>query len=367
MWPQNNSHIRASDEIKLKLFGAAFELSYSWNLGGWYSISEPWNIQIPNQPGLHQLDVEVLNFTGGKTSATYWFTVEEVVNQLEGYELLNNPSIDGLVDVQETSEAERNHITFLQEDGTVSPADLYVGFQNNSVYFGLETQILDSQYTSIELYFDTNGDGSWSTNAQSVQQDFVVCLSAPSTPNDLSGIWSAEGVELEETTSNVSYAISTKNSYLTCEFNLNIDSFSFMNSVSSNIAIRIIQGGILAEFPNFQQNGDILDFAIVTHLGQRPIVQDFSGLFLVSGFALFGAAAFVFWRSRITSSDPNQILGEERLERVRVLVTSYPRSTIEDLRDMSGLSTEDFDYALANLIDSEIITAEITEDGEIIR
>lgn len=364
LWPHNGSTVLATQEIIFDILGGVYDMQYSWDYGGWYEKSEPWIISIPDEPGQHLLQIAVENFIGEITSQTYYFTVENGADYLGTYEMSEIPHIDGNIESWEKSSGTESSALFMQDDRTLSSAELVTGFLNGSLYFGLETQIHDGLYTSMTMYVDSDGSGSWGD----VSKDFLLKISAPSDILACEEIIYADGTNISLHDARVQCNSSTKNDMLCLEIMLNTNVFHTDSSENIYLGLRIEQGGISNTFPATINHVGQIDLVRIEHLGERPISPlSYAGIFIGVGFVVIGVISLSYRRSKYRRRLITHPVREEKLERVLTLVSSYPRARVDRLRKMSGLESEEFDSALLELVKQRVIEVEITSEGEIIR
>lgn len=368
LWPRNGSHVLVNDTINFRLYGSDGFLTFSWDNGTTSLIREPWQILVPKNPGQHILKILVWNITGGWIVQYYCFTVELQPDSLTGMELIPPPTLDGIVDNQEQNNAYRNAIPLIQEDNTILLVDMFVGFYNDSIYLGLDAPIKAGLSTRIDLYIDRDGDKIWNGNNQSETSDIRISVAPPKADQEMNGLWNAQGERLLDSQySSINYTSSTMNEYVMAEFMIPIQMLVTDITENVGIAITIIDGGTESYFP-FDTEQESLNRFVAIEIIQVPQNLDLNLIFILIGIsALVLTTAFIVKFPNRKAISISTSLPEEDLERVRTLLISYPRISIERLKEMSGICDTDFDEALRILMDSRLVDVEISSSGELIR
>lgn len=367
LWPQNGSHILDTSELAFEIYGGTDELQYSWDYGGWYETTESLSISVPTKQGEHLLQIEAENYNGNITDQAYHFYVEHQVTNYDAYGLTATPKIDGIIESSERAAATESSIILLREDGVAVPCVMTCGFSNDSVYLGLESSIPDGLYTSVSIFVDADGSGIWGDTPEGAPPDYLIRINAPSALNRDDGVWLFNGMASSLLEHDAKVSIVTKNNMMSLEALIGIEP----SDASTNafcFGLLITQGGVSNYYPsqNLLQEG--FKLARINNLGAKPAqLGIIGGLAASLGITIVGVIAIVYRKVKSIPHLQTTSALEENLERVRTLVTSYPRAKLEKLREMSGLQAGEFDLAITQLVKDKIVDVEITTSDEVIR
>ncbi len=367
LWPQNGSHILENSWLSFEIYGGSEKLQYSWDYRGWYERSEPWDIRVPDEQGEHILQIEVENYNGDVTKQCYCFYTEHQVSHYDVYELTESPEINGIIESWERDAASENNMLFLREDGAADPAMMSIGFLNNSIYLGLETQIPDGLYTSISMFIDADGSGIWGDTTQGSILDYQINVGAPSALDNNEGVVFCDGTNSSFQDNNINTSVGTRNGMISLETLIATDTL-LEETAQFCFSITIKQGGVSSFYPVNILSETPQVLASVKNLGVKPLNSSFIPALMIGlGILTTGIISKVYRKSKKGLHLMSATLQEEALERVRTLVLSYPRAKLEKLRRMSGLQETEFESALLQLIQDHLVDVEITPDGEMIR
>ena len=365
VWPQNKSTVQPSDVVRFNLYGSDEYLTYTWDDGPSTAIEWPWQVPVPTTPGVHNLEVLVWNYTGGWITKDFTFTIQTTGPTLQGQELVNPPILDGTIETWESEMAYDNPVTLLREDGMIHPIDVAIGFWNDSLYLGVYTNAIAGLTTRLDLLIDADADGEWFTEQSSTKPDFRLSMGSPEYETDENGIWFSDGTRASrERYENIILESATQNSFLMIEFliplnNVTTDGLSFGISLS--------HGGMISHLVTDSDDDQGSTMVEIEYTNQ-PVNYTTLYLYLIPiGAVILVAVSIVVLRRPKVRVSPHLTLEDEHVERLRTLILSYPRISLNRLRTMTGFDSKTFDRSLEILVDKGLVDIQILPTGEIIR
>lgn len=369
VWPENSSTVFAFDRVDLEIEGCDYESSFCWDKGTNSSLTSPWDIDVPNEAGAHELAVFSKNSEGNQTSAFYIFSIEpsEQVLQVQSYS--RRPTIDGVVSDEEKSYLLMKHAFLRGEDKAVSPFILYVGYFNESLYIAAETYLNDRYHSRISLYVDGGGNGVWGdAEVGEKNSDICISVSAPSADQLYTGIITQYGQLINPV--GVEYDSGISENGVSVEYLVPVDDVGGNSSVGLAIGILVSYGGYNAYFPENMFDGVMDELLIIQNTGfasENPLDGRII-LFCVSVGSVVGILGYILQTSKPTRKSIEENLEDENLERIRTLLLSHPHITIDRLALLTATEVGEVKSSIDTLVKSDLLENSVTvTDREVIR
>ncbi|TFG31106.1 hypothetical protein EU528_07000 [Candidatus Thorarchaeota archaeon] len=376
IWPANNSQVYQFDSIDFEIIGAS-AVNYSWNNRMNVSLDTPWDVgvsAIVNYSsaiivmGIHLLDIYAENSTGSSIHRRYLFEVIAEATSIPVWDSIAEPVIDGKISNQEQSTMTQYSVDFRGEDKQLIRVDLFIGYFDESLYVGMVTPIPDQWHSHVSLLIDGKGDGIWGDAEVGSSEDIRITISGPTTQNEFRGIYSHAGQEIQIT--GVTYSIAVISDQLVAEFLVPVDSVGGNFTRGLGFGMIASRGGYNAYYPVSIIDGGICTLQIAKSLGSRyyDTLLGYLGssIILIVFTSLIMGVIFTFRKRGGLSIEDS--LENEPLERIRTLLQSHPRISLERLALLAEIDTQSTSELIEHLQRKGLLEDPITiSEGEIIR
>ncbi|MHA1615622.1 MAG: hypothetical protein ACTSYJ_12315 [Candidatus Thorarchaeota archaeon] len=337
--PANNSQVFDFDFIDLEIIGQS-STTYSWDSQTHISLHSPWDIQVPDQEGVHTLDIYSEGAIGNSTSIQFLFEVISEAPSIQVWNTLVTPIIDGELSVPEQNSMTMYNLDFRGEDRQIVLVDLLIGYVGESLYVGMATPVPDHWNSRLSLLIDGSGDGIWGDAEVGVYEDIRITVSGPGLQNQFRGIYSYTGQEILQITG-ITYSSGVTSKGLVAEFLVPIDSVEGNFTTGLGFGMIASCGGYDAFYPMsiMESYGCVLQ--IVKSSGGRP--QDSFVGFIGSSIILVGLVPLIVVIIRAQKRrgflEIEETLENESLGRIRTLLLSHPQISLERLALLADTDT----------------------------
>ena len=367
VWPANNSQVYEFDFIDMEIVGQS-ATNYSWNDQSNISLQSPWDIDVSNQEGLHRLDIYSENSIGHSTHSMYQF---EIVTESASIPIWNSgvrPVIDGEISNQELTSMTSHSITFRGEDRQLILMEVLLGYYGESLYVGVETPVPDQWNSHVSLLIDGDGNGIWGDTELGTSKDIRITISGPTLQNEFRGIYSYTGQEIQIT--GVTYSVTSTSGGLVAEFSVPVESVGGNFTRGLGFGLIASRGGYNAYYPVSIVDGESCILQIAQSLGVRPhdALIGYLGLSIVMiGFvSLIIGVIFTFRKRSVLMIEES--LENEPLERVRTLLQSHPKISLDRIALLTDVDTQTASELIGQLQRKGLLEDSITiSESEIIR
>jgi len=338
IWPANNSQVYSFDFIDLEIVGQN-NTTYSWDGQTHISLYSPWDIQVPDQEGLHTLDIYSEDSIGNSTSLHLRFEVISEVPSTQVWNTLVAPIIDGELSIQEQNSMTMYNLNFRGEDRQIVMVDVLIGYVGESLYVGMATPVPDHWNSRLSLLIDGSGDGIWGDADVGVYEDIRITVSGPGLQNQFRGIYSHTGQEIQ--IAGITYSPGVTSEGLVAEFLVPIDSVGGNFTTGLGFGMIVSCGGYDAIYPiSIMESVDCV-LQIAKSSGGRP--QDSFVGFIGSSIILVGLSSLIIGifivRKKRGFLEIEETLENESLERMRTLLLSHPQISLERLALLADTDT----------------------------
>lgn len=335
LWPQNESCLYDFDYIDLEIEGNISNVYCSWNGLSNFTLSLPWDISVLDLNGSNLLNVFAADTSGRWSSSTFQFHIIIQQSSIMIPAVTKQPLIDGVLSSEEEQHYTNVTTTLRCEDRSDRQMYLFMGFCEDYLYLSVLTTLHDKHYSRISLYIDGEGDGVWG-NSPNSPQDICITVPTPTANPEFRGIRNSNGEKIE--LAGVVYVCGVSERVVVAEFLVSLESIVGNSSVGIGVGVVVSQGGFDSFYPVNLSNEESHSLISVKSMGLREAFV-FDGLVpillvgIIFGFLIPGAK-YLGVKGKVPLIEES--LPDERLERVRTLLESYPDMTIERLSLMAN-------------------------------
>lgn len=342
LWPGNKSTVYTTDLIDVQVDGSDGALLCSWDNNTNSSITSPWDIPVPNVPGIHDLKLSSRSEGGSWLTRSCQIEVEGQIMDLDIPVTEASFVIDGVVEGPEKGWTREFKTLFRNEARDEIVVSLYIGCTSEVLYVGLGSQLPDRWNTRITLLIDGEGDGFWKTSLLSPPRDFAVCVGAPAA-NPLFSI------ESPTTPSGVVFSRSllpgltcdsdVSDGAVSAEFLIPLAAIGANSSSAFGLGLKLSEGGQDWYFPAWYSSTSPPHLPLVLPRppeAKVPVLLWTTAVLGMAGLSVLGVYAWTRSRSLLRGRGGVPPI-DERQERVLVLLESYPVLSIERLGELAGL------------------------------
>ncbi len=364
IWPLNGSQLSHYDEIDFDLYGSDGVLIYSWNNNNNETIDAPWDISTPQTIGLHTLEVFARNALDIWNSTTYYFEIVQQTMVELCPEMRTSPLIDGDVNDREQGDSLVSIVRAMNENRHYEELTVYLSFWRQTIYIGIESKLADKWNSHLSILIDGNGDGKWNNEELAFLQDISITIGTPSSYGASSKIYSPAGLEISKSEfPGLMTASSMQSDKASFELLLDLTSVNGNASRGIGIGIIISRGGYESFFPTHLGYGTFSDLLVVKSTGITRIDPTISSL-VMSGnillvlLGLFGILYVISSRRRVTLESH---LNDEELERIKTLLYSYDKISLDRLARLSGIEKKRVEKLVGILVSRGLADISIIE------
>ncbi|TFH08687.1 MAG: hypothetical protein E4H14_05940 [Candidatus Thorarchaeota archaeon] len=348
IWPANNSQVYQFDFIDLEIVGAS-AVNYSWNHRMNVSLDTPWDVGVSAIlngsldiviTGIHLLDIYAENSTGHSTHRMYMFEIITETTYIPVWDSVVKPVIDGVISNQEQSAMTKYSLDFRGEDRQLNLVDLFIGYFDESLYVGMVTPIPDQWHSHVSLLIDGSGNGIWGDAEVGSNEDIRITASGSTTQNEFRGFYTCTGQEIQIT--GVTYSTTVVSDRLVVEFFVPVDSVGGNFTRGLGFGMIASRGGYNTYYPVSIVDGGLCTLQIAKSYGSRfndtRLGYLGSSIILIGFTSLVVGVLFTFKKRGVLTIEES--LENEPLERIRTLLQSHPRISLERLALLADLDTQ---------------------------
>ena len=364
IWPMNGSQVSHYDFIDFDLRSWDGILLYSWDRSVNETIVAPWDLIVPQTLGLHRLQVFSKNLLGIWNSSVFSFEVVQQSMVRFCPEMKRTPLIDGIIEDNEKSDSSASNIFAMNENRDFEELSVYISFRGQTAYIGVESQLADRWNSRLSILIDGNGDGKWNSADPIGLQDIRVAVGTPSSYGSSLEVYSPDGSKISKSEyPGLVAASSVLNKKASFELLFNLTSVKGNASKGMGIGIIITRGGYESYFPAHLGYGIFSDLLIAKSSGITQPDSTFSffmmgGIALLVLFGLFGGFYIASTRQKI-SLESN--LNNEELDRIKTLLYSYDRISLDRLARLSGIDKNRVEKLVQKLVSRGLVDVSIIE------
>ncbi|UCH04208.1 MAG: hypothetical protein JSW05_11625 [Candidatus Thorarchaeota archaeon] len=348
LWPNNESSVFIDDTIDFHLLGGSGSLYYSWDDEDYVGVDSPWDVPVPEVNGDHTLHVKATNDGIQWSTGRFVFHVRNYPPILEASSMPSEPIIDGLFKSDDASGAAQYEVTLRNECREDVVVSIALGFTKSHLYVAMESPVSDTYHSRATLYIDGNADGFWNDNSSDA------CVTCPSPSGDPL----YDKVERPHGTSVVfrspegfARASATQDDVVFYEFMVSHSTLGINISRGIGLGIRISHGGINLALPRMDS---------LSH--SSPLVVKNDGVLTAPSIILYRLSVVVVVALGVTAGaignllmkretfTLEQTLRNERLERVKLLLFSHERISIDRVSRMIGSDSEEAESLIVELL-----------------
>lgn len=371
LWPENGAEITKYDSIDFNVAGSDGVLWFSWNDEGNSTIGAPWDITIPSILGASVLHTYACNLSGDWISREFQFDIVERESVHICPMMLKDPLIDGNIEANEKQGCSKIACQSMDENRDCEKITIYVAFPKGSLYIGVISTLKDKWNSRVSLLIDGNGDGRWDIDEETFPEDIRITVGTPGAFGAYTGIYSPLESEISNALfTGLTMASSQDHITSSAEFTLDLACINANATLGIGIGIVISRGGFDSFFPTHLSYGLFSDLLIIQDSGianpnpmNQVLIMSGSTVFLLA--VLFGLA-YVLMTHRAISLDRH--LDDEELERVKTLLYSYERISIERLAKITGSDSIKVTKMVNKLVERGLVDISISKgDHEFIR
>ncbi|MFX1416715.1 MAG: hypothetical protein ACFFC0_07870 [Promethearchaeota archaeon] len=348
LWPNNGSSVFMDDTVDFHLLGASGPLYYSWDDEGYVPVDSPWDVPVPELNGDHTLHLKATNDGLHWSTGRFVFYVRDYPPILEAGSMSRTPLIDGLFDSDDTSGATQFEITLRNECREEVAVSIALGFTESHFYVALESPVADTYHSRATVYFDGNADGLWSDNSSDA------CVTCPSPSGD--AVY--DKVEEPQGTSVISRspegfarASATQDDGVFYEFMVSHSTLGINISRGIGLGIRISHGGINFALPRMDSLPNSSPLVVKNDgvlTAPSSILYRLSVVVVITLGVVVGAIGNLLMKRETFSLE--QTLRNERLERVKLLLFSHERISVDRVSRMIGSDSEETESLIVELL-----------------
>ncbi|TFG33558.1 hypothetical protein EU527_07790 [Candidatus Thorarchaeota archaeon] len=364
IWPLNGSEITHHDYIDLEIRGSIGQLFYSWDGQDNETIDAPWDFAAPNQIGTHKLEVFTENILGVWSSKTYYFGVFQHQLIMTCPKMRGSPLIDGVINSGEQQQSAIILGNIMNENRDFEEMTMYISFPEESLYIGIETKLPDRWNSRISLLIDGDGDNIWDADVTLVPEDICVTVGTPSSYGSLCEVFSASGNKLSNSLFPGMIASSSADEHgSTIELLFNLTNINGNATKGIGIGIVISRGGYDSFYPAYLGYGIFSELLIIRssdvyNPNSLNLLYTVSGSVAVLLIVIF-ISLYVVSTKRAVSL--NKTLDDDDLERVKTLLYSYDKISIDRLTRLLGFDRSLVEKLVRKLVSRGLVDISIIE------
>ncbi|MBN2228581.1 MAG: hypothetical protein JW779_03235 [Candidatus Thorarchaeota archaeon] len=354
VWPMNQSQITTHDSIDFDVINSNGVLLYSWNKQDNATTNSPWDIPVISSLGSAILEVFVESESSIWNSMTLQYEIVHDKSSFMCPMMRQNPIIDGIIDVNEKQQTNELFCKCMNENRETEDITIHFGFPEGLFYIGIDSEIADKWNSRISVLIDADGDSIWDVDISTLFQDIRISVGTPSAFAAYTGIYTPLGQEL----SNIQFprltmASSNTVDGLSAEFILNLECLNGNATSGIGIGVILSRGGYDSVYPSHLSYGCYSNLILIQNSGvyNPDFVSQFiivSGSTIISLVAVFGVVRTIIAQRSISL---HRNLDDEYLERIKVLLYSYDRISIERLTQLTGIEKKKVIELVRKLID----------------
>jgi len=362
IWPSNASTLYLFDEIDMEIEGETGVGLYSWNGNINSSFTSPWDIPVPPSLGEHHLNVYAHDGDDNWSSLYLMCTVVEHETIVSVYDSPTRPLIDGAVTQEESRSFTKFETRLIGEDRSEIAFDLIIGYHNDSLYIGAVTSLQDRYYSRISLLIDGEGSGVWGDAPQNSTEDILITLATPRTDLSYKEVVSHTGQEIQIPGLVNDWGVS--DSGVSVEFLIPIACVEGNTTIGIGLGLIVSQGGFDSYFPI--EYSALHTLLVIRSLGVNAR-SPYNGLLLfaalISVFAVLAVSTLL--KPKKLTAQIDVTIPDEKFERIRTLLYSYPIISIERLALLANVDREFALSAINTMLLEDLIPSsmDVSETG----
>ncbi|TFG31524.1 hypothetical protein EU527_12260 [Candidatus Thorarchaeota archaeon] len=364
IWPINGSEITHHDSIDLDISGSIGQLFYSWDGQDNETIDTPWDFAVPKNIGTHKLEVFAKNILGVWSSRTYYFDVIQHQLVVTCPKMRGNPLIDGVINSDEQRQSAIILGNIMNENRDFEEMTMYISFPKESLYIGIETKLADRWNSRISLLLDGEGDSIWDADVTSLPNDICVTVGTPSSYGPLCEVFSPSGNKLSHSLFPGMIASSSADEYgSTIELLFNLANINGNATKGIGIGVVISRGGYDSFYPTYL-GYDIFSELLIIRSSDVYNHNPLNLLYIVSGstaviLIVIFSSLYVVSIKRAVSL--NRTLDDDDLERLKTLLYSYDKISIDRLKRLLGFERSRVEKMVQKLVSRGLVDISVIE------
>jgi len=374
--PGNGTLNLPGEQIDVIPVGSDEQLFWSWDGAANESGFSPYEIFLPETEGLHTLDVYCKDGYGYENwdHVRYIFTTMVTPPMIDTAWCNPAPTIDGVIEQGEWPVLAGKIIEFVREDGTKQLVTIYLGSDDSFVYVGFDSPIPSGHDSRASLILNGLSNGTY--QGRNVTPIITAYYTKGSPEcwegyDELKYIWEEEAsvreLKLEPIPSGFLSFSSEQGLNVHYEFRFPLEELSAESGSIIGIALMLFPTGMGVHnlfYPIAHPWNNALKLANL-RIAQPPNTLLIQGGIAVGAIGLVAIAAYLGWTKRPRSTEVLAIESES-IQRVKSIVESYDKISLERLSQMTNLSETEIKDIVSFLKDQKDLDARVVGE-EIVR
>lgn len=374
--PGNGTLNLPGETIEVIPVGSDEQLFWSWDGITNETGYAPYDIILPETEGLHTLDVYCKDGYGYENwnHVRYIFTTMVTPPILDTAWCSSAPTIDGVIEPDEWPILAEKLIEFVREDGTRLSATIYLGCDDSFVYVGFDSPVPAGHDSRASLILNGLSNGTY--QGRNVTPIITAYYTKGSPQcwegyDELKYIWEEDGsvheLKLEPIPSGFLSFSSEQGLNVHYEFRFPLEELGAKPGSTIGLALMLFPTGMGVHnlFYPITYPWDSASKLVNLRIAQPPNTLLIQGSIAIGAIGLVAIAAYLGWTKKPRGTEVLAIESES-IQRVRSVVESYDKISLERLSQMTNLSETEVKDIVLYLIDQKEVDARIVGE-EIMR
>ena len=371
LWPKAGSRVFPGDLIDFQVDGSDGSFVYSWDTESNSTTHSPYDIPVPNAPGMHNLTVWAKQGGGDWQTKTYSIDVHEETLTLEAPVTGTGFVIDGIVESYEKAETVSFNALFRDEAGSEVELPLCIGLTSSSLYVAVSSNLPDRWNTKLALLVDGEGNGFWNMSEGVVSHDIGISVGGPAADPGLTAVTSPSGMIVSRSLlPGLMFDTETRNGLVSVEYLVPFGPLGMSMSNGIGFGLKLSDGGHDWFFPAWFPSNSSVGLPVVHPSADVSEAPSLAWVLpVVSAVAVSVLGVRTWMKGRIPQGEElDTTAASERQLRMLVLLQSHPRLSIERLARLAGIDSESAKRTLQEIIELRLGNWQLELSGdEVIR